>query len=107
MEVRRYIDFIGGMDAPCGRTFASTGGCDAVRTQLQRFAHTSLAASAYDGYVRLNALAPFPTPAKTLLVTSGAEALENAVKIAHFHPDRRDVVVFTEASTDARYRPLR
>ncbi|MER9457761.1 4-aminobutyrate--2-oxoglutarate transaminase [Mesorhizobium sp. M0478] len=97
-EGRRYIDFIGGMGAlAVGHSHPQV--VDAVRTQLERFIHTFFGSIPYDGYVRLaerlNAIAPFPTPAKTLLVTTGAEAVENAVKIARFHSGRRGVVVFS------------
>ncbi|AZO18079.1 MULTISPECIES: aminotransferase class III-fold pyridoxal phosphate-dependent enzyme [unclassified Mesorhizobium] len=72
---------------------------DAVRAQLQRFTHTFFGSIPYDGYVRLaerlNAIAPFRSPAKTLLVTTGAEAVENAIKIARFHSGRRGVIVFS------------
>ncbi|MER9883583.1 4-aminobutyrate--2-oxoglutarate transaminase [Mesorhizobium sp. M0118] len=96
-EGRRYIDFIGGMGAlAVGHSHPKV--VDAVREQLQRFTHTFFGSIPYDGYVRLaerlNEIAPFATPAKTLLVTTGAEAVENAVKIARFHSGRRGVVVF-------------
>jgi 4-aminobutyrate aminotransferase/(S)-3-amino-2-methylpropionate transaminase len=59
---------------------------EAVSAQLDRFSHTAFQVMAYESYVelaeRLNALAPFSAPAKTILFTTGAEATENAVKVA-------------------------
>lgn len=97
-EGRRYIDFIGGMGAlAVGHSHPQV--VEAVSAQLQRFTHTFFGSIPYDGYVRLaerlNAIAPFRSPAKTLLVTTGAEAVENAVKIARFHSGRRGVIVFS------------
>ncbi|MDX8502616.1 4-aminobutyrate--2-oxoglutarate transaminase [Mesorhizobium sp. VK4C] len=96
-EGRRYIDFIGGMGAlAVGHSHPQV--VDAVRLQLTQFTHTFFGSIPYDGYVRLaerlNAIAPFSMRAKTLLVTTGAEAVENAVKIARFHSGRRGIVVF-------------
>src|SRR6478736_3385179 len=58
----------------------------AAAAQLERFTHTCFSVAPYEGYValaeRLNAIAPGRGPKKTLLSNSGAEALENAVKIA-------------------------
>ncbi|MEI9851423.1 MAG: aminotransferase class III-fold pyridoxal phosphate-dependent enzyme [Sphingomonas sp.] len=55
----------------------------------------------YDGYValaeRLNALAPFAAPARTLFFTTGAEATENAVKIARAATRRGAVIAFAGA----------
>lgn len=97
VEGRRYIDFATGI-AVC-----NTGHChpqivSAVREQLERFSHVSFQVTPYESYVelaeRLNALAPGDTPKKTLLVTTGAEAVENAVKIARSHTGRQGVVAF-------------
>src|SRR5205807_3623171 len=73
----------------------------AVREQLERLTHTCHHVTSTEVYVelaeRLNALAPFAGPAKTLFVNSGAEAVENAVKIARHATGRSGVVVFDHA----------
>ena len=73
----------------------------AAAAQLERFAHTCFSVAPYEGYValaeKLNAIAPGRTPKKTLLANSGAEALENAVKIARHATGREAVVVFEHA----------
>jgi len=70
----------------------------AVRQQLDRFSHTCFMVTPYESAValaeKLNALAPGTTPKKTLFVTTGAEAVENAVKIARVHTGRTGVISF-------------
>ncbi len=74
---------------------------DAIREQLDRFTHTCMQVTQYEAYValaeRLNALVPGDGPEKTLFVSTGAEAVENAVKIARYHTKRDAVVVFDHA----------
>lgn len=97
-EERRYIDFMGGIGVlATGHRHPKV--LAAVREQLERYTHTAFQAVPYDLYVRLaerlNALAPFKGPARTLLVTTGAEAVENAVKIARIATGRSAVIAFT------------
>ena len=71
---------------------------DAVRDQLELLTHTCQHVTSTEVYVelaeRLNGLAPGDQPKKTMFVNSGAEAVENAVKIARYHTGRTGVVVF-------------
>jgi 4-aminobutyrate aminotransferase len=73
----------------------------AVEKQLQAFTHTAYQVVPYESYValaeRLNALAPVDGPAKTTFFTTGAEAVENAVKIARAHTGRPGVIAFSAA----------
>jgi 4-aminobutyrate aminotransferase/(S)-3-amino-2-methylpropionate transaminase len=73
----------------------------AVRDQLDRFAHTCFQVTPYEPYLRLaarlNELAPGTSPSKTMFLTTGAEAVENAVKIARYHTGRSGVVAFAGA----------
>jgi 4-aminobutyrate aminotransferase/(S)-3-amino-2-methylpropionate transaminase len=70
----------------------------AVKEQLDRFSHTCVMVTPYDTAVRLaealNELAPGTTPKKSMFVTTGAEAVENTIKIARAHTGRRGVVAF-------------
>ena len=100
VEGRRYIDFAGGIGV------VNTGHrhphvIAAVRSQLEAFTHASIQVSSYQNYIELaealNRLAPGPLPKKTLLVTTGAEAIENAVKIARFSTGRPAVIAFSGA----------
>jgi 4-aminobutyrate aminotransferase/(S)-3-amino-2-methylpropionate transaminase len=74
---------------------------EAVAAQAERFTHTCFHVVMNEPYVelaeRLNALTPGNHPKKTMLVNSGAEAVENAVKIARYHTKRQAVVVFDHA----------
>jgi 4-aminobutyrate aminotransferase/(S)-3-amino-2-methylpropionate transaminase len=98
VEGKRYIDFAGGI------AVLNTGHCHpevvaAVKAQLDLYTHTCFQVVAYEPYVelaeRLNALAPGKFPKKTLFLTTGAEAVENAVKIARAHTGRSGVIAFT------------
>ena len=98
VEGRRYIDFAGGIGV------LNTGHCHpkvmaAVRAQLDRFSHTCFQVLLYELYVelaeRLNALAPVPPPAKSVFFSTGAEATENAIKIARAATGRGGVIAFT------------
>jgi len=70
----------------------------AIQAQAERFLHTSFNVVPYEGYValaeRLNKVAPGRFAKKTFLANSGAEAIENAVKIARAYTRRQGVVVF-------------
>jgi len=80
---------------------ASPAVVEAVREQLDHFTHTCMQVTQYEPYValaeRLNTLTPGEGPKKTLLVSTGAEAVENAVKVARYHTCRDAVVVFDHA----------
>ncbi|MXO66687.1 aspartate aminotransferase family protein [Altericroceibacterium endophyticum] len=100
LDGQRFIDFAAGI------AVLNTGHCHprvltAVREQLDRFTHTAFQVLPYEPYVqlaeRLNAIAPFSGEAQTILFTTGAEAVENAVKIARRHTGRSDVIAFTGA----------
>jgi len=97
IEGRRYIDFASGI-AVCSTGHANPGVTAAVQAQLQRFSHTAFGITPYTSAVelaeKLNELAPGSTPKKTMLVTTGAEAVENSVKIARAHTRRRGVIAF-------------
>ena len=93
---RRFIDFAGGIGV------VNVGHCnpkvvEAVRDQAGRYMHTCFHVVMYEPYVelcrRLNRLAPGDFAKKTVLVNSGAEAVENAVKVARYYTKRPAVIV--------------
>jgi 4-aminobutyrate aminotransferase / (S)-3-amino-2-methylpropionate transaminase / 5-aminovalerate transaminase len=97
VEGRRFIDFAGGI------AVVNTGHLHprvkaAVAKQLEAFTHTCVMITPYGVAVelaeKLNALVPGPAPKKTMLVTTGAEAVENAIKIARAHTGRSAVIAF-------------
>ena len=82
---KRYIDFIGGIGV-LNVGHAHPKVVEAIKKQADDFIHTCFGIAQYESYValaeRLNTLAPGPSPKKTALFNSGAEAVENAVKFA-------------------------
>jgi len=100
VEGRRFIDFGGGI-AVLNTGHRHPKVIEAARRQLDLFTHTAFQVNAYESYIelaeRLNALAPFKGPAKTILFTTGAEAVENAVKIARVATGRPGVIAFAGA----------
>ncbi len=95
---RAYLDFVGGIGVlNLGHRHPRITA--AVAAQLERLTHTCFQVAMYDGYVRLaerlNRLTPGDFKKKTLLVTTGAEAVENAVKIARAATGRSAVITFT------------
>ena len=100
VEGRRYIDFAGGIGVlNVGHRHPRV--MAAVAAQLERFTHTCFQVVPYPGYValceRLNALAPGGFAKKSVLVTTGVEAIENAVKIARAATKRPAIIAFTGA----------
>jgi 4-aminobutyrate aminotransferase/(S)-3-amino-2-methylpropionate transaminase len=97
IEGRRYIDFVTGI-AVCSTGHSNPRVVAAVEKQLQCFSHTALMLTPYTCAVELaenlNRLAPGDTPKKTIFVTTGAEAVENSIKIARAHTGRRGVIAF-------------
>ncbi len=97
VEGKRYIDFAGGI-AVLNTGHRHPKVMAAVNEQLTRFTHTCFQVSPYESYIalaeRLNAMAPIEGPAKTIFFTTGAEALENAIKIARAATGRSGVITF-------------
>jgi 4-aminobutyrate aminotransferase/4-aminobutyrate aminotransferase/(S)-3-amino-2-methylpropionate transaminase len=100
IEGKRWIDFCAGI------AVVNTGHCHpkviaAARAQLDHFTHTCFQVVPYDGYVelaeRLNRLAPGASPKKTFFMNTGAEAIENAVKIARVATGRTGIIAFNGA----------
>lgn len=97
IEGRRFIDFAGGI------AVLNTGHVHpkvqaAIAAQLQRFTHSCYQVVPYAEYVslaeRINAIIPIDGPTKTALFSTGAEAVENAVKIARSFTGRSGVIAF-------------
>jgi len=97
IEGRRFIDFAGGI------AVLNTGHIHpkvqaAIAAQLQRFTHSCYQVVPYAEYValaeRINALVPIDGPAKTAFFSTGAEAIENAIKIARSATGRSGVIAF-------------
>jgi 4-aminobutyrate aminotransferase/(S)-3-amino-2-methylpropionate transaminase len=98
VEGKRYIDFAGGI-AVLNTGHRHPKVIAAVKAQLELYTHTCFQVLTYEPYVelaeKLNALTPGDFAKKTLLLSSGAEALENAVKIARAYTKRPGIITFT------------
>ncbi len=99
-EGRRYIDFVGGIGVMnVGHNHPRV--MAAVREQLERVTHTAFQVVVYESYLRLAErlceVAPGDGPKKAIFFSTGAEAVENAVKIARAATGRQAVVSFTGA----------
>lgn len=100
LDGNRFLDFTGGWGClNVGHNHPKV--VQAIQAQLARFTHTDFTAIPYEPYVelarRLAQLAPGPTPKKCAFFNSGAEAVENAVKIARAYTGKKAVLVFENA----------
>ncbi|MFP3097002.1 4-aminobutyrate transaminase [Kluyvera sichuanensis] len=97
VEGRQFIDFAAGI-AVLNTGHRHPRLVQAVEAQLQAFTHTAYQIVPYESYVtlaeKINAAAPVGSDAKTAFFTTGAEAVENAVKIARAHTGRPGVIAF-------------
>ncbi|MEI9476203.1 MAG: 4-aminobutyrate--2-oxoglutarate transaminase [Deltaproteobacteria bacterium] len=100
VEGKEYIDFAGGIGVN------NIGHCDdavlaAVHDQVDKYIHTCFHVTMYESYVelakRLNSLTPGNFPKKTMFANSGAEAVENAIKIARHATGRTATIAFEDA----------
>lgn len=96
-EGRRYLDFVGGIGVlNVGHSHPRV--VEAVAAQARKVSHVAFQVAAYEAYValaaRLNELVGGGDPCKTVFLTTGAEAVENAIKIARSHTNRPGVVAF-------------
>jgi 4-aminobutyrate aminotransferase/4-aminobutyrate aminotransferase/(S)-3-amino-2-methylpropionate transaminase len=98
IDGRRFIDFAAGI-AVLNTGHRHPHVMAAVARQCELFAHTCFHVAPYESYIRLaerlNAAAPGDFVKKTLFLNSGAEAVENAVKIARIHTKRSAVIAFS------------
>ena len=98
VEGRRYVDFAGGIAVQnIGHRHPRV--LAAIASQLEAFAHVCFQVTPYEVYVRLaerlNRLAPGASPKKTIILSTGSEAIENAVKIARAATGRDAIISFT------------
>ncbi len=100
VDGNRFLDFAGGigcLNVGHRNPIVTT----AIESQLENFLHTCVQVTPYENYVRLaerlNQITPGKFPKKTLLLNTGAEAVENAIKIARAHTGRSSVIAFEDA----------
>jgi len=100
VDGKEYIDFAGGIGVN------NVGHChpkvvEAIKNQADKYIHTCFHVSMYDSYVKLaeklNELTPGNFPKMSLMLNSGAEAVENAIKIARYATERQAIISFENA----------
>ena len=98
VEGRRYVDFASGI-AVLNTGHRHPRVIAAAKAQMDRCTHAAFQVAGYECYIelceRLNALAPIEGAAKTILFSTGAEAVENSIKIARAATRRSAVIAFT------------
>ncbi len=103
------IDFAGGIGS-LNTGHRAPQVVEAVKAQADRFLHTSFNVLAYESYVRvcerLNALTPGTFAKKSMLVTTGAEAVENAIKVARAYTKRKGIICFEDAFHGRTYMAM-
>src|SRR6266700_2691015 len=100
VDGNRFLDFAGGIG--CINTgHRNEVVISAIEAQIQNFLHTCSQVTPYESYIRLaerlNEVTPGKFAKKTILLNTGAEAVENAIKIARAHTGRSGVIAFEDA----------
>ena len=109
VEGKEYIDFAGGIGVEnvghCAEQVVS-----AIKEQAEQFIHTCFHVAMYEPYVelarRMNEITPGDFPKKTSFVNSGAEAVENGVKIARYATKRHAIIAFQNAFHGRTYMAM-
>jgi 4-aminobutyrate aminotransferase / (S)-3-amino-2-methylpropionate transaminase / 5-aminovalerate transaminase len=100
VDGNRYLDFAGGIGC-LNVGHRQEAVVEAVKAQLDRFLHTCVQVTPYESYIRLaermNEVTPGKFAKKTIFLNSGAEAVENAVKIARAYTKRPGIIAFEDA----------
>jgi 4-aminobutyrate aminotransferase / (S)-3-amino-2-methylpropionate transaminase / 5-aminovalerate transaminase len=100
VDGNRFIDFAGGIGC-LNAGHRAPDVVSAIRQQLDAFLHTCFSVAPYEKYIavaeKLNAITPGNFPKKTILVNSGAEAIENAIKLARAYTRRPAIICFEDA----------
>jgi 4-aminobutyrate aminotransferase / (S)-3-amino-2-methylpropionate transaminase / 5-aminovalerate transaminase len=99
VEGREYVDFASGIGVMnVGHSHPKV--VAAIKEQAELYTHTCFGLTGYESYLRLaeklNQLAPGDSPKRTFFVNSGAEAVENAVKVARYATGRKSIIAFED-----------
>jgi len=100
LDGKRYLDFAGGIGV-MNVGHSNPKVVAAIQEQAARFTHVCFNVLMYEGYIKLaeklNQITPGDFPKKTIFVNTGAETVENAVKVARSYTKRQGVIVFDDA----------
>jgi len=109
VDGNRFIDFAGGIGS-LNSGHRNPHVIAELEAQLKNHLHTCASVTPYENYIRLaerlNQITPGHFPKKTLLVNTGAEAVENAVKIARAHTGRPAIIAFEDAFHGRTYMTM-
>lgn len=109
VDGNRFIDFAGGIGC-LNMGHRAPRVTAALRAQIEKYLHVCFSVTPYEPYIavaeKLNALAPGNFPKKSVLVNSGAEAVENAIKIARAYTKRPAVICFEDAFHGRTYMSM-
>lgn len=100
LDGNKYLDFVGGIGVlNVGHNAPEV--VNAIKKQAEELIHTCFHVAAYEPYIelaeKLSKLSPGPTPKKTMFANSGAEAVENAIKIAKKYTGKSAIIAFDYA----------
>jgi 4-aminobutyrate aminotransferase/(S)-3-amino-2-methylpropionate transaminase len=100
VDGNRFLDFAGGIGC-LNMGHRAPRVITAIREQLEKYLHLCFSVTPYEPYIalaeKINSLAPGKFPKKTFLINSGAEAVENSIKIARAYTKRPAVICFEDA----------
>ncbi len=100
VDGNRFLDFAGGIGS-LNMGHRAPRVVAAIREQLEKYLHLCFSVTPYESYVavaeKLNSLAPGKFAKKTFIINTGAEAVENAIKIARAYTKRPAVICFEDA----------
>jgi len=100
VDGNRFLDFAGGIGC-LNMGHRAPRVITAIREQLEKYLHLCFSVTPYEPYIalaeKINSLAPGKFPKKTFLINSGAEAVENSIKIARAYTKRPSVICFEDA----------
>ena len=109
IEGKRYLDFAGGIGVE-NVGHGAPEVVEAIKDQVDKYIHPCFHVASYEPYLvlarELNRLTPGDFPKKTMFLNSGAEAVENAIKIARYATGRPAVVCFENAYHGRTYMAL-
>lgn len=109
VDGNRFLDLAGGIGC-VNAGHADPAVTVAIQMQSSQFLHTCFMVAPYESYVklaeRLNKLAPGPSEKRSFFVNSGAEAVENAVKIARAYTNRPGIISFVDAFHGRTYMAM-
>ncbi len=109
VDGRTYIDFAGGIGVMnVGHSCPSV--VSAIKEQADRMSHTCFHVAMYEPYIdlamRLNEITPGDFEKKTMFANSGAEAVENSIKIARYATKRQGIIAFQNAFHGRTYMAM-